>query len=141
MPNRRRFLRSALAAPLFSSAIEAQDRTLAGPPARANDPAYWAKVREQFPLARDKVFFNNGTIGAMPKPVVDRMIAEIHRMSTDVAEWDYRGAEWIGGYGDYPDLRGKKFAEIAQRPFVHDQAIILIEHRRPAVLRIPDQCR
>ena len=107
MPNRRHFLRSAFAAPLFASATaDAQQGALAQP-ARANDPAYWATVREQFPLARDKVFFNNGTIGAMPKPVVDRMIAEIHRMSTDVAEWDYRGPEWIGGYGDYPDLRGK----------------------------------
>jgi isopenicillin-N epimerase len=111
MPNRRSFLRSAFAAPVFSTALsttaEAQERALPAAPARANDPAYWAKVRDQFMLARDKVFFNNGTIGAMPKPVVDRMTAEIHRMATDVAEWDYRGPEWIGGYGDYPELRGK----------------------------------
>ena len=107
MPNRRNFLRSAFAAPFLTSAAEAQDHGLAPAPTNANNAGYWAKVREQFPLARDKVFFNNGTIGAMPKPVVDRMTAEIHRMATDVAEWDYRGPEWIGGYGDYPDLRGK----------------------------------
>lgn len=111
MPNRRRFLRSALAAPFLTSALQsgsaAQDRALPSSAAPLNDAGYWAKVREQFPLAHDKVFFNNGTIGAMPKPVVDRMVAEIHRMATDVAEWDYRGPEWIGGYGDYPELRGK----------------------------------
>ena len=82
MPNRRSFLRSAFAAPLFSSAADAQDRALPTAPARVNDPAYWSKVRDQFLLARDKVFFNNGTIGAMPKPVVDRMTAEIHRIAT-----------------------------------------------------------
>jgi isopenicillin-N epimerase len=108
MPNRRSFLRSAFAAPLFASTAQAQSRAATpATPAQPNDPAYWAKVRDQFPLARDKVFFNNGTIGAMPKPVVDRMIAEIQRSATDVADWDYRGPEWIGGYGDYPDLRAK----------------------------------
>ncbi|HEX3880080.1 MAG TPA: aminotransferase class V-fold PLP-dependent enzyme [Bryobacteraceae bacterium] len=107
MPNRRNFLRSALAAPLFTSASEAQQLALPARPAKLNEAAYWSMVRDQFSMARDKVFFNNGTVGAMPKPVVDRMVAEIHRMATDVAEWDYRGTEWIGGYGDYPEIRGK----------------------------------
>src|SRR3984957_17644988 len=109
MPNRRSFLRSAFAAPLLSNAAVAQEPhadPLPGFP-RLDDPAYWSKIRDQFPLSRDKVFFNNGTIGAMPNVVVNRMIAEIHRVATDVADWDYRGPEWIGGYGDYPDLRGK----------------------------------
>src|SRR6185312_648978 len=43
----------------------------------------------------------------MPRMVVDRMTASIHKIATDVADWDYRGEEWIGGYGDYPELRGK----------------------------------
>lgn len=106
MPNRRSFLRTTLAAPLLSSQLpaQAQQRSAIRRPA---DVEFWAKVREQFPLSRDKVFFNNGTIGAMPKPVVDRMIAEIQRLAVNVADWDYRGTEWIGGYGDYPGLRGK----------------------------------
>jgi isopenicillin-N epimerase len=106
MPNRRSFLRSAIAAPLLTAAPQ-RSNAFPAPPQKANDAAYWAKIREQFPLSRDKVFFNNGTIGAMPKPVVDRMVAEIHRIAVDVADWDYRGTEWIGGYGDYPELRGK----------------------------------
>ncbi len=106
MPNRRAFLRTTLAAPLLSAQMPApaQQRSAIRRPA---DVEFWAKVREQFPLSRDKVFFNNGTIGAMPKPVVDRMIAEIQRLAVNVADWDYRGPEWIGGYGDYPELRGK----------------------------------
>lgn len=109
MSNRRAFLRSTLAAPLFSSALtslDAQQRP-ASAIRRPADAEFWSKVRDQFPLSRDKVFFNNGTIGAMPKPVVDRMVAEIQRLAVDVADWDYRGPEWIGGYGDYPGLRGK----------------------------------
>src|SRR5580704_1448388 len=109
MSNRRSFLRSALAAPLFSTAAVAQKQHASPIPGlpQLDDPAYWSKIRDQFPLSRDKVFFNNGTIGAMPTVVVNRMIEQIQKMAADVAEWDYRGPEWIGGYGDYPDLRGK----------------------------------
>src|SRR3984957_12826750 len=109
MPNRRSFLRSAFAAPLLSNAAVAQEPhadPLPGLP-RLDDPAYWSKIRDQFPLSRDKVFFNNGTIGAMPTVVVNRMVEHIQKIAADVAEWDYRGPEWIGGYGDYPALRGK----------------------------------
>jgi isopenicillin-N epimerase len=109
MPNRRSFLKSAFAAPLLSTAAAAQEPHASPIPGlpRLDDPAYWSKIRDQFPLSRDKVFFNNGTIGAMPTVVVNRMVEQIQKMAADVAEWDYRGPEWIGGYGDYPDLRGK----------------------------------
>ena len=67
MTNRRGFFQSvavsAVAAPLLSKVGSAQSLP------KADDPAYWSKVRDQFMLARDKVFFNNGTIGAMPKVV------------------------------------------------------------------------
>src|SRR5689334_19205872 len=59
MTGRRRFLRSlstGIAAPLFAPAATV-------PPMPAHgDPAYWTKIRDQFLLARDKVYFNNGTI-------------------------------------------------------------------------------
>ena len=63
MTLRRNFL-AALTAPLLA---RGQSRGAgAGALPHPDDPAYWARVRDQFPLARDKVFFNNGTIGAMP---------------------------------------------------------------------------
>ena len=58
-------------------------------------------------LARDKVFFNNGTIGAMPRVVFERTVEHLRKMAVDVADWDYRGENWIAGYGDAPDIRGK----------------------------------
>src|SRR5437764_6736447 len=102
MTHRRNFL-TALAAPLFAPA---QTKSAAALP-KPGDPAYWAKVRDQFLLARDKVFFNNGTIGAMPKVVVDRTVEHLRKMATDIADWDYRGAEWIAGYGPMPEIRAK----------------------------------
>ncbi len=70
MPHRRQFLQSvtasALAAPWVPSAVSAEDPTGAPSLPNAADPAYWDKLRDHFLLARDKVFFNNGTIGATP---------------------------------------------------------------------------
>jgi selenocysteine lyase/cysteine desulfurase len=68
-------------------------------------------VRDQFLLAKDKVFFNNGTIGAMPRVVVDRTVEHLRKMATDVADWDYMpGDEWIAGYGPMPSIRSKAAA-------------------------------
>src|SRR5260370_30296648 len=105
MTLRRNFLAS-LAAPLLA---RAQSRGAgAGVLPRPDDPAYWAKIRDQFPLARDKVFFNNGTIGAMPKVVLDRTVDHLRKMATDVAEWDCKpGDEWIAGCGPMAEIRGK----------------------------------
>ena len=104
---RRGFL-AALAAPLLARAADTK-----GAPAmpRADDPAYWNKLRDQFLLAKDKVFFNNGTIGAMPRVVFDRTVELLREMATDVADWDYRpGGEWIAGYGPMTGIRTKAAA-------------------------------
>ena len=108
MTARRTFLKSVtsgIAAPLFAS-------TAAVPPMPSpSDPAYWSKIRDQFLLARDKVFFNNGTIGAMPKVVVERTVEHLRKMATDVADWDYKtGDEWIAGYGPFTGIRTKAAA-------------------------------
>ena len=103
MTLRRNFLVS-LAAPLMARAQSRGAGALPPP----DDPAYWARVRDQFPLARDKVFFNNGTIGAMPKVVLDRTVEHLRKMATDVADWDYKpGDEWIAGYGPMTEIRTK----------------------------------
>jgi len=76
MTHRRRFLESiasALTASWFRSAALA--RPLPGP----DDAAYWDKVRDQFMLARDKVFFNNGTIGAMPRVVFEKTVDHLRK--------------------------------------------------------------
>ena len=111
MTDRRNFLKAVSAAPLVSRAARAQAQA-AAPAAipelpRPGDPAYWDKVRDQFLLARDKVFFNNGTIGAMPRVVLERTVEHLRKMAVDVAEWDYRGENWIGGYDSMLGVRTK----------------------------------
>jgi isopenicillin-N epimerase len=108
MTPRRSFLQS-LSMPLLAGPAFAQQSAAAGIPAlpRPDDPAYWDRVRDQFLLARDTVFFNNGTIGAMPRIVLERTVDHLRKMATDIADWDYRGENWIGGYGPYTGIRAK----------------------------------
>lgn len=116
MKDRRQFLKSisaaALAAPALTGTARGQSRAERSPvdlglPA-PDAPEYWDKVRNQFLLARDNVFFNNGTIGAMPRVVVDRITDHLQLMATSIAEWDYVGdANWISGYGPLSEIRSK----------------------------------
>lgn len=109
MSNRRSFLKSAFAAPMAAAA--ASKEPIGPPPMPApGDPAYWTKIRAQFMLSREKVFFNNSTIGAMPRVVVDKTVEHLKKMAIDVADWDYRGPEWIAGYGNPESFREKAAA-------------------------------
>ena len=76
----------------------------------SDDPEFWKKIRDQFPLAKDKVFFNPGTVGAMPTVVVDRMIEHLKYIATDVADWAYKDdnkEEFISGYNNLLGMRAK----------------------------------
>jgi isopenicillin-N epimerase len=107
MTPRRSFLAS-LAVPLLT---RAQSKSAAPALPHADDAAYWSKIRDQFLLAKDKVFFNNGTIGAMPRVVFERTVEHLRKMATDVADWDYKpGEEWIAGYGPMTSIRTKTAA-------------------------------
>lgn len=80
-----------------------------GLPAPA-DPEYWIKLRKQFMLADDKVFFNTGTVGVMPRPVVDAVTKHLNYMATDVADWAYKDdskEHFISGYQDLMYIRKK----------------------------------
>lgn len=39
----------------------------------SDDESFWDLVRGQFPLTRDRVYFNNGTLGPSPFPVVEAL--------------------------------------------------------------------
>ena len=104
MTPRRQFLKS-VSASAFAVPLLAQNG--GGGLPRPDAPKYWDKIRDQFLLAHDKVFFNTGTIGAMPKVVVDAVVDHLRKMATDVADWDYRGEEWISGYGPQTEIRAK----------------------------------
>jgi selenocysteine lyase/cysteine desulfurase len=79
---RRDFLKLTAAAPLagtaVTSALAVEDKKLKlSLPPFANTEAYWDKVRAQFPITKEHLFFNNGTMGPSPKPVTDVVTNQI----------------------------------------------------------------
>jgi selenocysteine lyase/cysteine desulfurase len=81
----------------------------------ADDPEFWSKVRDQFMLSKDKVFFNPGTVGAMPRVVFDKMVEHLRYIATDVADWAYKNdnaEEFISGYNNLMGIRTKVAALI-----------------------------
>lgn len=116
MLNRRSFL-STLVAPSLLAA-----RAPATPvPARAAqpgpvpawphdaDPAFWDRIRDQFYITPGEAFFNTSTLGATPRPVLERVIEEMRTLQHTITRWDYspRVPEWFSGYTPELPLREK----------------------------------
>jgi isopenicillin-N epimerase len=68
------------------------------------DPQFWDRVRDQFYITPGEAFFNTGTLGATPRPVLERMIEEMRTLQATIAQWDYtpRTPNWFTGY--FPEL-------------------------------------
>lgn len=74
----------------------------------ADDPEFWSKIRDQFMLRKDEVFFNTGTMGAIPRVVVARMTEHLHVAASNLAEWDYAAdGDMMSGYFPYEGIRTK----------------------------------
>ncbi len=58
-----------------------------------DDEEFWAFVREQFPLRRDPIYLNNGTMGPSPFVVIDAVRAEAEVVDRE------------GKYGGWDDVR------------------------------------
>src|SRR5258708_23743589 len=74
------------------------------------DPDFWKSVRNQFSLDKDKGFFNPGTVGAMPKVVVEKMTEHLKYIASSPADWDYKDdnkEEFISGYNNLMSIRTK----------------------------------
>ncbi|HNV28099.1 MAG TPA: aminotransferase class V-fold PLP-dependent enzyme [Cyclobacteriaceae bacterium] len=119
MTSRRNALKSigltALAIP--SLAIQAHAENTIMP--KAEDPQYWKKIRDQFMLSKDSVFFNPGTVGAMPRVVVDKMTEHLRYIGEHVADWAYKDdnkEEFISGYNNLMGIRTKVAALIHANP-------------------------
>jgi selenocysteine lyase/cysteine desulfurase len=75
-----------------------------------NDPDFWKSVRNQFPLDKNTVFFNPGTVGAMPKVVVEKMTQHLKYIASSPADWAYKDdnkEEFISGYNNLLSIRTK----------------------------------
>ena len=99
---RRRFIRqvtggvigswalTALPATSHARYIIARDQRIA-----RDDEQFWKVVRDQFPLTRERVYFNNGTMGPSPYPVLDLVKRSLEDVDTS------------GEYGGWDTVRGK----------------------------------
>ena len=74
-----------------------------------DDPQYWAKLRKQFLLREDEVFFNTATLGSPPRVVVDAVAASMRDLAGTIAEWDYKPdhPNWFTGYSAENPIRTK----------------------------------
>jgi len=75
-----------------------------------DDPDFWKSVRNQFPLDKGTVFFNPGTVGAMPKVVVEKMTEHLKYIASSPADWAYKDdnkEEFISGYNNLMSIRTK----------------------------------
>ena len=72
MTNRRQFIKlstsalGAIVVPSFPEVIIPNQLRTNGKNITANDETYWRLVRDQFPLAKDKIYLNNGTMVHRP---------------------------------------------------------------------------
>ncbi len=114
MISRRKALKSlgltALGLPSLSSSTKALSPASAVSLPDVNDPSFWQGVRYQYMLAKDQVFFNPGTIGVMPRVVVDRVTKHMNYLATNVADWAYKddnAERFISGYQHLLFIRNK----------------------------------
>ncbi len=52
------------------------------PPAAPDDESYWRMVRSQFLISPRGIYFNTGTIGASPRPVLDAVVKHMTAFET-----------------------------------------------------------
>jgi selenocysteine lyase/cysteine desulfurase len=112
MVDRRHFLGTVLSPVAGAVSQPAPDRA-ASPlvpawPAK-DDPEFWAKIRDQFYFPAGEAFFNTGTIGAVPRYVLERVIEDMRTLESTVTRWDYTAntPNWISGYSPELPLREK----------------------------------
>lgn len=96
MYSRRRFIKTLAAAgaaaplsgaraawsPESSETPEADLREIAQARADTDDERFWRLVRRQFPLTRDRAYFNTSGLGASPRMVVDTITRETLKLET-----------------------------------------------------------
>ncbi len=63
----------AISLAAFTDSSAARPIRVMGERITADDELFWKVVRDQFPLTRDRVYFNNGTMGPSPFPVVQAL--------------------------------------------------------------------
>lgn len=110
MKSRREALRTLGLAGFGLPALQSLAADTPGTLPEPGSADFWSKVRDQFMLDRNTVFFNPGTVGAMPTVVYEKMTAHLKHMATNVADWAYKDdnkEQYISGYNSLLPLRTK----------------------------------
>lgn len=115
MVNRRSFLSALLTPTLLKGKGRASLESTAANPAASppwpedSDPEFWEGIRDQFYFSPDEAFFNTGTLGATPRPVLERVIEDMRTLQATITRWDYtpRTPNWFSGYSPELPLREK----------------------------------
>ncbi|HSJ24793.1 MAG TPA: aminotransferase class V-fold PLP-dependent enzyme [Longimicrobiales bacterium] len=78
------------------------------PPGRDSEP-YWQAIRQQFLIPADEAFFNTGTLGSPPRPVMDAVASHMTHVARDIAHWDYHPdhEQYFTGYAPELGVREK----------------------------------
>lgn len=118
MTSRRGFL-SAIASPLIATRLpnvapaSPPVAPAAPKPRMPNEigsptaPDFWKKLRAEFTIPRDEVFFNTGTLGSSPLAVQEAVIAHMRHVDRDIAHWDYVAdhEQYFTGYAAEQPIR------------------------------------
>ena len=110
MTNRRDALKYLGLSAMSLTALNAGAAHISQPLLDHSDPKFWHRVRDQFMLSKDKVFFNCGTVGVMPRAVYEKLNEHSRYLATDVADWEYKDdnkEQFISGYNSLISIRTK----------------------------------
>ncbi|HMD15000.1 MAG TPA: aminotransferase class V-fold PLP-dependent enzyme, partial [Bacteroidota bacterium] len=95
--SRRRFIQQVTGGIIGTWALSAVPETSRARYILANDEhippddeQFWSVVRDQFPLSRDRIYLNNGTIGPSPYPVGESVKKSMEELdiSGEYSGWD-----------------------------------------------------
>jgi isopenicillin-N epimerase len=106
---RRSFLHTMTAVGLWPLAAVSEPTSNARDWVADDSPHYWSWIRRQFSIPADEAYFNTGTLGACPRPVIDAVSNSMREMERTIARYDYRPEhpEYIAGYRPQNELRKK----------------------------------
>ena len=113
MKNRRHFIGALVAAPLVQAGLagrlgEAGQAT--GTSRGSSDAEVFARLRGEFLFPREVTYCNTGTLGAMPREVVDAMVKGIQGTEAALPDWPYFQADGEPLTGYQPLLSARSAA-------------------------------